>query len=176
MAVFGGWNMNLQENSYSSANAEYFHKIEAPWTHIYKVPFEEVCELVRGRQVFLRGGHAYVLSRDLHAIASVSFCKLISGKLTEYKEKFPDIVWQEDERLGPLLMVLPDAHAPVVYAAGEVVALCELPAALEASAPLCMRSAFGVLQATHKLKHFTRLQFGLFLKGIGVSAESALAF
>ena len=39
-------------------------------------------------------------------------------------------------------------------------ALCELEAALEASAPLCTRSAYGVLQGTHKLKHFARLQFG----------------
>ena len=55
-------------------------------------------------------------------------------------------------------------------------ALRELPAALEASAPLCMRSAYGVLKETHKLKHHARLQFGLFLKGVGVNMEDALAF
>ena len=178
MAVFGGRNMNLQENSYSSANAEYFHKIEAPWTHVYKVPFEDVIDLVRGRQVFLQGGSAYVLSRDLDAIASVSFCKLISRKLKEYKAKLPDIVYEEDERLGPLLMALPDANAsgPFVGEKEGSMALSELPVALAKSAPLCMRSSFDVLKTQHHLKHHARLQFGLFLKGVGVSMEDALAF
>ena len=178
MAVFGGRNMNLQENSYSSANAEYFHKIEAPWTHIYKVPFEEVCDLVRGRQVFLQRSSAYVLSRDLDAIASDSFCKLISRKLKEYKAKLPDIVYEEDERLGPLLMALPDAHASGPFTAEEEgsMALSELPVALAKSAPLCMRSSFDVLKTQHHLKHHARLQFGLFLKGIGLKMEDALAF
>jgi DNA primase large subunit len=178
MAVFGGRNMNLQENSYSSANAEYFHKIEAPWTHIYKVPFEDVIDLVRGRQVFLQHGYAYVLSRDLDAIASDSFCKLISRKLKEYKEKLPDIVYEEDERLGPLLMALPDAHASGPFTAEEEgsMALSELPVALAESAPLCMRSSYDVLKTQHHLKHHARLQFGLFLKGIGLKMEDALAF
>jgi DNA primase large subunit len=178
MAVFGGRNMNMQENSYSTANAQYFHKITAPWTHIYKVPFEEVCDLVRGRQVYLQGGSAYVLSRDLDAIASASFCKLMSGQLKEYQEKFEDIVYEEDERLGPLLMVIPDAHASgqFVAEAEGCMALSELPEAMEASAPLCMRSSYGVLKKDHHLKHNARLQFGLFLKGIGLTLPDALVF
>ena len=178
MAVFGGRNMNLQENSYSSANAEYFHKIEAPWTHIYKVPFEDVIDLVRGRQVFLWGGSAYVLSRDLDAIASASFCKLISRKLKEYQAKLPDIVYEEDERLGPLLMALPDAHASGPFSAEKEgsMTLSELPVALVKSAPLCMRGSYDVLKTQHHLKHHARLQFGLFLKGIGLKMEDALAF
>ena len=178
MAVFGGRNMNLQENSYSSANAEYFHKIEAPWTHVYKVPFEDVIDLVRGRQVFLQRGSAYVLSRDLDAIASASFCKLISRKLKEYKEKLPHIVYEEDERLGPLLMALPDANASSRFTAENEgsMTLSELPVALTKSAPLCMRSSYDVLKTQHHLKHHARLQFGLFLKGIGLKMEDALAF
>ena len=178
MAVFGGRNMNMQENSYSSANAQYFHKMTEAWTHIYKVPFEEVCDLVRGRQVYLQGGSAYVLSRDLDAIASVSFCDLISGKLKEYKEKFADIVYEEDERLGPLLMAIPDAQAsgPFVAETEGSVSLSDLPGVMEASAPLCMRSSYGVLKTQHHLKHDARLQFGLFLKGIGLKLPDALAF
>ena len=82
----------------------------------------------------------------------------------------------EDERLGPLLLALPGADVSPAFVGGGSVALRELPAALEASAPLCMRSAYGVLKETHKLKHHARLQFGLFLKGVGVNMEDALAF
>lgn len=175
MAVFGGRNMNMQESSYSTANAEYFHGVKAPWTHIYAVPFEEVPDLVRGRQVFLKGGRAYVLSRDLDAIASDSFKKHLSAKLAGYGQEFHDIMHEEDERLGPLMLGILDGQAAAFVAEGSV-SLQELPAAMAASAPLCMRSSYGVLKATHHLKDNARLQFGLFLKGIGVSMEDALAF
>jgi DNA primase large subunit len=176
MAVFGGRNMNLQENSYSKTNAEYFHKISEPWLHIYAVPFEEVPDLVRGRQVFLAGGDAYVLSRDLDAIASTSFYKLLSDKLEKYKDHLEDIVYEENERLGPFLMAIPNADVSPAFVTEGCVALRELPAVLEASAPLCMRSSYGVLKANHHLKHEARLQFGLFLKGIGLGMEDALTF
>ena len=78
MTVFGDRNMNMQTNSYSNENTEHFHRSGDPWTHIYKVKFEEVPELVRGRQVLLRGGDAYVLSRDLDTVVSCSYSKRLS--------------------------------------------------------------------------------------------------
>jgi len=176
MAVFGGRNMNLQESSYSGEHAEYFHREKAPWTHVYKVKFEEVPELVRARQVLLRGGDAYVLSRDLDAVASASFCKRLSDKLEVCERKFHGIVYEEDDRLGPLLLALPGADVSRAFVGEGRVTLLELEAGLEKSAPLCMRSAYGVLKDKHHLKHNARLQFGLFLKGVGVNMEDALAF
>ena len=176
MAVFGGRNMNMQENSYSTANAEYFHKVQAPWTHIYTVRFEEVSTLVRGRQVFMKGGEAYVLSRDLDAIASTSFCERVTRKLAKHKEDFEEKRDEERERLGPLLVAIPGADVSRAFTAEGCVALNELPAVMEASAPLCMRSSYRVLKANHHLQHNARLQFGLFLKGIGLSMQDALAF
>ena len=176
LAVFGGRNMNMLESSYSTANAEYFHKIKEPWTHIYTVPFEDVCALVRDRQVFLEGGKAYVLSRDLDAIASVSFCERLTRKLGRYREEFEEKRHEERERLGPLMVAIPGADVcPPLPAHGQVM-LRELPAVLEASAPLCMRSSYSVLQSEHHLKDNGRRQFGLFLKGIGLSMADALLF
>jgi len=176
MAVFGGRNMNMQENSYSTANAEYFHKIQAPWTHIYTVRFEDVSTLVRGRQVFMKAGKAYVLSRDLDAIASTSFCERVTRKLANHKEDFEEKRDEERERLGPLMVAIPGADVSRAFTADGCVALNELPAVMEASAPLCMRSSYRVLKANHHLQHNARLQFGLFLKGIGLSMQDALAF
>jgi len=39
-----------------------------------------------------------------------------------------------------------------------------------------MRSMQDALQKEHKLKHGARLQYGLFLKGIGLSLEDAMIF
>lgn len=44
------------------------------------------------------------------------------------------------------------------------------------SFPMCMRAMHKKLRATHHLKHTARMQYGLFLKGIGLSLENALVF
>lgn len=39
-----------------------------------------------------------------------------------------------------------------------------------------MRTIHSHLRLDHHLRHFARRQYGLFLKGIGMSMESSLAF
>jgi len=42
--------------------------VAQPYQHIFKVPFEEVTDLVATRKVFLSGGDAYVISRDVISV------------------------------------------------------------------------------------------------------------
>jgi len=56
------------------------------------------------------------------------------------------------------------------------VELSQIEMLAKRSFPLCMRNLLEKLQENHHLKHMGRMQFGLFLKGIGVSLEDALAF
>lgn len=42
--------------------------------------------------------------------------------------------------------------------------------------PACMRSLHMTLRKSHHLKHFGRLQYTLFLKGIGLSLEDCITF
>jgi DNA primase large subunit len=44
------------------------------------------------------------------------------------------------------------------------------------SMPLCMSNLHGALRAQHHLKYEGRQQYGLFLKGIGLTLEDALSF
>ena len=42
--------------------------------------------------------------------------------------------------------------------------------------PMCMKTLQSGLKRDHKLRHEGRMQYGLFLKGIGLSMEDALLF
>lgn len=44
------------------------------------------------------------------------------------------------------------------------------------SMPLCMKQLHSALNREHKLKHWGRLQYGLFLKGAGLNVDDAMAF
>ena len=44
------------------------------------------------------------------------------------------------------------------------------------SFPLCMQQLHQGLRAAHHLKHWGRMQYGLFLKAIGLSLDEAMKF
>ncbi len=156
----------------------FFKDAAEPWTHIYKVPFEQVADLVRYRKVFMRGGWTYMLSNDTASVVATSFRQRLTRALLIFSEHYAEnIENQEDERLAPLMLSLAERAVGLVYGAAKTeLPLAELSAAMQQSAPLCMRRSFGVLKQQHHLKHGGRMQLGLFLKGIGLSMQNALVF
>ncbi|KAJ0094227.1 hypothetical protein Patl1_16969 [Pistacia atlantica] len=207
----------------------------------YKVPFEEVPELVAGRRVFIHKGYAYVamnqvvslvvtqfrsnlskaliltnrfsfkiftsimfrlsalvflisflyaLSEVMHdfvlvlcatkcIIANANIYKLSSVVAFTYRKWTSTIREQEKDRLTPIVEALcisylgPDYSQPKEF--GEI-SINDLDQLAESSFPLCMRHLFVKLREDHHLKHGGRMQLGLFLKGVGLKLEDALAF
>lgn len=146
----------------------------------YKVPFQEVPELVAGRKVFLLRGMAFVPRDQLASIvvgqfrASLSKALVLTNRLWAAK-----VVHEEKDRLAPVVQMLSTSYLGPDYStpsANAVVSARDLDALAQKSFPLCMRHLYYKLGEDHHLRHGGRQQLGLFLKGIGLPLEEALAF
>ncbi|PON54961.1 DNA primase large subunit/archaeal [Trema orientale] len=134
----------------------------------YKVPFEEVPELVAGRRVFIHKGNAYIAANQVVSLVATQFRSHLSKALSLTNRKWTSTVReQEKDRLAPIVEALstsylgPDYSQPKGFSEISVKDINELA---KSSFPLCMRHLFEKLREDHHLKHGGRMQLGLFLK------------
>ncbi|KAM6185844.1 DNA primase large subunit isoform 1-T1 [Rhynchocyon petersi] len=144
---------------------------------IYKIPFADALDLFRGRRVYLEDGFAYVPLRDIVAIILNEFRAKLSKALALTARSLPAV--QSDERLQPLLKHLSHSYTGQDYStqgnAGKI-SLDQIDSLSTKSFPPCMRQLHKALRENHHLRHGGRMQYGLFLKGIGLTLEQALQF
>ncbi|XP_058162908.1 DNA primase large subunit isoform X2 [Dasypus novemcinctus] len=144
---------------------------------IYKIPFADALDLFRGRKVYLEDGFAYVPLKDIVAIIQNEFRARLSKALALTARSLPTV--QSDERLQPLLNHLSHSYTGQDYStqgnAGKI-SLDQIDSLSTKSFPPCMRQLHKALRENHHLRHGGRMQYGLFLKGIGLTLEQALQF
>lgn len=145
----------------------------------YKIPFEKVPSLLSNRQVFLKQGYAYVPNEYALTWITGEFKRILMTGLMNLYNSLPQL--DEDERLLPILDVVSNRSFSSNYdttisqkVAGQIYAQ-DVPK-LQEHFPLCMRTLYSALQKDKHLKHGGRMQFGLFLKGIGLPLDQALDF
>mmetsp|Transcript_10347 Transcript_10347/g.27110 ORF Transcript_10347/g.27110 Transcript_10347/m.27110 type:complete len:476 (-) Transcript_10347:43-1470(-) len=149
-------------------------------TYFYKVPIETVPNLIARRQVLMRAGYAFIMRNDLISIAQGYFRAALQKKMIE-TERFWDAKKDEEgDRLLPVVDHLRNINM-VSQPTSSTKVLGEVkPEQLDAlsndSFPLCMSSLHEALRRDHHLKHAGRLQYGLYLKGIGLKLDDALRF
>nr|XP_058934112.1 DNA primase large subunit isoform X2 [Kogia breviceps] len=144
---------------------------------VYKIPFADALDLFRGRKVYLENGFAYVPLKDIVAIILNEFRTKLSKALALTARSLPAV--QSDERLQPLLNHLSHSYTGQDYSTqGNVgkVSLDQIDSLSTKSFPPCMRQLHKALRENHHLRHGGRMQYGLFLKGIGLTLEQALQF
>ncbi|KAK7966328.1 DNA primase large subunit [Apiospora aurea] len=147
----------------------------------FKVDWERVPDLVEGRRVFLRAGKAYVPSRESTSMVIAEFTKRLERALELTARALPRL--DEDDRLTPILdhlsknFITPDASysSSTSSVPGADISAKNVDA-LSSSFPLCMQHLHRSLRRDAHLKHFGRLQYTLFLKGIGLNLEECLIF
>ncbi|XP_068613145.1 DNA primase large subunit-like [Brachionichthys hirsutus] len=143
----------------------------------YKVPFQDALDLLRTRKAYLKAGYVYIPHQDIVAIVLNDFRMRLSKALTLTARSLPAV--HSDERLQPLLNHLSHAYVGQDYSIQKNVgkiSLEQIDLLAGKSFPLCMKQLHQGLRGSHHLRHGGRMQYGLFLKGIGLSLEQALQF
>ena len=156
---------------------------------LFQVPWQAVPELVQQRKVVLDQGWAFVAERDQLALLLRAFDDRLSAALEQTAKYLPRL--DEESRLLPILSHLSLSYlsgsAASDYAFGgagggegaddeRVVTAGMIDRLARAHFPPCMRHLWAEGEAHHHLKHYARLQLGLFLKGVGLAIDEALAF
>ncbi|KAL6566027.1 hypothetical protein OROHE_005082 [Orobanche hederae] len=149
-------------------------------TIYYKVPFEQVPDLVASRRVFILKGYAYVAMNQVVSLLVTQYRSHLSKALMLTNRKWTSMIREKEKyRLTPIVEALsasylgPDYSQPKDYAD---ISLKDIDQVAKNSFPLCMRHLFEKLREDHHLKHKGRMQLGLFLKGVGLKLDDALAF
>ncbi|GAB0089986.1 DNA primase large subunit [Sergentomyia squamirostris] len=142
----------------------------------FKVPFARVPDLVTTGRCYLYRGIAYVSASDIISIVSTDFKKNLEDGLLAQTKIISEV--DNDERVYHIIRNLHKSYIGKDYATGTAgnVAPQQLDDLSKKSYPLCMRIMHEHLKSTHHMKYDGRLQYGLFLKAIGLSLEDALRF
>jgi len=144
----------------------------------YKVPFTEALDLVRTRKVYVQNGFCYVPDNEMVTLVAWMFKSMLGQALVFTNKMMPSL--NEDERMVQILGDLDKRYTGADYSDqagnGQVATPDMIPDLAKSNFPLCMRAMQRGLQANHHLKYKARLQYGLFLKGIGLSMEDSIRF
>jgi DNA primase large subunit len=145
-------------------------------TKIYAIPFAHALDMVSTRQVLVKGGMAYIPQSKLLNLVTAKFRTTLSRQLV--------LLAQMPRNAGAVrVQDLLDNLATVSSKQDDDYANARsnelTPQNVEKHVrhmPLCMVQLQWGLQKDKKLKHWGRLQYGLFLKGAGLSLEDALVY
>ncbi|KAI7905502.1 eukaryotic and archaeal DNA primase, large subunit-domain-containing protein [Cokeromyces recurvatus] len=144
----------------------------------FEVDFEKVPYMVSNRSVYVKGGKAYVPMNDQINIVMLEFKNHLSEALEAISKLLPRL--EEDDRLKPILLNVEKQYTGRTYndyaVTNGTITAKDVEPLVQRHAPLCMRNLQDALKANKHLKHDGRLQYGLFLKGIGLSVGEALIF
>uniref|UniRef100_A0A5S6QZA2 DNA primase large subunit n=1 Tax=Trichuris muris TaxID=70415 RepID=A0A5S6QZA2_TRIMR len=144
----------------------------------FKVPFEEILDLVKTRKVMLHKGKAIVPHNDLIGIIVSIFRNNLCTSLANIAKN--SCLMESDSRISALSQVSSmrgcSVHDYAELGDSKEVTVAMLDKLSVTSFPPCMRRLFHELKCQHHLRHGGRLQLGLFLKRLGLSLESSLKF
>ncbi|KAL6442344.1 hypothetical protein ACFW04_002534 [Cataglyphis niger] len=144
----------------------------------YKVLFIHVTSLVKKRKVFIMNGEAFVPEGEIAFMFMPYFKSTLISSFEAAREDRANLY--NDERFINIFANLENnihIENTILVQDQEIqkyVSLDQLDKLSDSSYPLCMRVLHKALRKNHHLTHGGRIQYGLFLKGIGISLSDAM--
>lgn len=151
---------------------------------LYRVPFDHASVLLRRRRALIKQGFCFVSLRDMACIAVHHFRSALRQQLTAFRRAIP-ARREELKRVQPIfdrifaqLQAQTTNRSSASSSAGELPRITpqDIDQVAERHFPLCMRQLHRKLRANHHLKYDGRVQYRLFLKGLGFSVHEAMTF
>ncbi|EFA07750.2 uncharacterized protein LOC103314154 [Tribolium castaneum] len=136
----------------------------------YKIYFTEVVELVKLRMYPMNDGYIFIPEHKVVFWFLQRLEKDLWNSFHHLRKIHPVCI---DERLKTIISLL-NLVRPNEYNFNFGKLELEQLREKWKNFPLCMKIQYENLQKNHHLKHFSRFQLGLFLKGIGLSLTNAL--
>ncbi|KAI9030926.1 eukaryotic and archaeal DNA primase, large subunit-domain-containing protein [Phycomyces nitens] len=144
----------------------------------FEVDFEKVPDLLSRRSVYIHKGKAYVPMTEQISLVMDEFKLRLSKALEVTSKILPRM--EEDDRLRPILLNVEKQYTGKAYGTSDnadgTVKASDIDGLVSKNGPLCMRHLHDSLRANKHLRHGGRMQYGLFLKGIGLGIEEAILF
>lgn len=142
----------------------------------YKMPFIEIPNLIKKRSVLLKDGLAFVPEDQLGSLFVTLFRRNLCSSFAYSREIA--VTLSGDVRITKIFETFPNSVSARMCDNGIYgpVSIEELDDLAETSFPLCMRVLHEALKAKHHLTNGGRVQYCLFLKGIGLNLEDAMCF
>lgn len=143
-------------------------------TAFYKTIFTEVSNLVAIRKVFLFKGVAYFPESDLIFSIKNKLWKQFNKQLIWIKRMLPTNI--KEDRLNNFLRNIPLVTPDYKKISDRRVKLNleNIDDIVKVHFPLCMKTIHSVLRNDHHLKYDCKMQYGIFLKWVGLSYQHAL--
>lgn len=168
----------------SSEDHDWLHALYKSEETFHRVPFQHAMTLARRRRALLRAGYCLVPSCEMVYVAAHHYERSLRLQMQALYRSLHTIDDDERSRLAPVLARIVAAwqtgvmhHSSNSGSAGRLqFRLYDIDRYAELHFPLCMKHLHHKLRENHHLKYNGRVQYRMFLKGLGVSVGESLVF
>ncbi|XP_071564566.1 uncharacterized protein [Temnothorax nylanderi] len=139
----------------------------------YKVRFEIVPDLVKERELVLNNGNIITYCSNWKKVLQSLFSNYVTSEMSIMKRQAQHTVKYDlrfhilNKKIQSYLFEEGIAHGKVTVNNIETEAQ---------KFPLCMQHLHSLLRSRHRLSHYARLYYSLFLKEIGMTLEDSIVF
>ncbi|KAN0033558.1 hypothetical protein ACTFIV_000019 [Dictyostelium citrinum] len=147
-------------------------------THFYKLPFQDIPKLIDTKKAIIIKGEAYIYTSNFKDMIIHTYKNYLNFAMdrvradkTRIKEEFPELIqfFKTIPRPG-------DGTSKPQFGNNKQIRKEDVPPLSKTSFPMCMKVMYDSLVDSNRLKYEGRLQFGTFLKAIGLPYDEAINF